>query len=136
MGKPLYHESEATEPIHTLHKVQDDNPKTDKGGHLFRTMSSLTLHQVSILPHSSSKEISLLSLLWVEKQSQLIQDLALWPIHLLQGLLKVTKPIPLLCQKMGITVFLYLNYALVLANSYTQAKKMGREWCSYCRDWV
>ena len=39
---------------------------------------------------------------------------------------RVMKPILLLCQKMGITVFLYLGGALVLAHSYTQAKEDGR----------
>ena len=36
---------------------------------------------------------------------------------------RVTKPVLLLFWKMGITKFLYLDNALVLANSYTQAKE-------------
>ena len=36
-GKPLYGESEATEPIHNLHKVQGDHPETNEGSHLSRT---------------------------------------------------------------------------------------------------
>ena len=36
------------------------------------------------------------------------------------------KLILLLCQKIGITVFLYLDNAQVLANSYTQAKADGQ----------
>ena len=39
---------------------------------------------------------------------------------------KVRKPILYLCQKMGITIFLYLDDALLLANSYTQAKEDGQ----------
>ena len=41
-GIPFYHEPKAAEPIDYLHKVQDDYPKTDKGGHSSRTIGSLT----------------------------------------------------------------------------------------------
>ena len=40
--------------------------------------------------------------------------------------MRVMKPILLLCWKMVITVFLYLDDALVLANSYTKAKEDGQ----------
>ena len=40
--------------------------------------------------------------------------------------MRVMKPILLQCQRMAIEVFLYLNDALVLANSYTQAKEDGQ----------
>ena len=36
------------------------------------------------------------------------------------------KPILLQCQKMGVTLFLYLDDALVLANFYTQVKEDGQ----------
>ena len=39
---------------------------------------------------------------------------------------RVTKAILLQCQECGKTVFLYLDDALVLANSYTQAKEDGQ----------
>ena len=40
--------------------------------------------------------------------------------------MRVMKAILLQCQKMCITVFLYLDNALLLANSYTQAKEDGQ----------
>ena len=40
-GKLLYHELNGTEPVHYLHKIQNDHPDTDNGGHLFRTMGNL-----------------------------------------------------------------------------------------------
>ena len=66
-GKPLYHELKATEPVHYLHKVQNDHPETDKAGHSPRIKGSLTQHEVSILPHSNYKETLLLPSLQVEK---------------------------------------------------------------------
>ena len=41
--------------------------------------------------------------------------------------MSVTKHILYLCQKMGITIFPYLDNALGLANSYTQAKEDGKK---------
>ena len=40
--------------------------------------------------------------------------------------MRVTKPILHLCQKIGIAIFLYLDDTLLLANSFTQAKKDGQ----------
>ena len=85
-GKSLYHEPQATEPIHYLHKIQNDHPEADKGGYLSRTVASLIWHQVNILPHSNSKVMSLLPLLPVERQSLPVQDLAFWSIHCSQDL--------------------------------------------------
>ena len=51
------------EPVHYLHKVQNDHPEADRGGNSSRTMGRLTQHQVSILPHSNCKETLLLPLL-------------------------------------------------------------------------
>ena len=84
--RPFYHEVKATEPVHYLHKVQNGHHEADKGGHSSRTISSLTQHLVSILPHSNCKETSLLLLLQVERQSLPVQDLALQSIHCPQDL--------------------------------------------------
>ena len=77
----LHNETEASHPFYCLHKVQDDHPKADQGGKLTRTMSSLTGHQVSILPNSNSKEASLFTLLHVEKHSVTVKDFTFWPIN-------------------------------------------------------
>ena len=86
-GKSLYHESKSTQPIHYLHKAQSEHSEVDAGGHSSMTVGSLTWHHVSILPHSNSKETSLLPSLSVERQSLLVQDLAFWSIHCSQDLI-------------------------------------------------
>ena len=88
MGKPLYHELKVAEPVHYLHKIQNDHPETDKGCHLSRTVGSLTQHQISILPHSNSKEISLLPSFQLERQSLPVQEFALWSNNCSQDLYK------------------------------------------------
>ena len=76
----------AAELAHYLCKVQDDHSETDKRGHSSSTMGSLTQHQVSILPHSNSKETSLPTSLQVERQNLSVQGLALQSIHCSQDL--------------------------------------------------
>ena len=121
--KPLYHEPEATEPIHNLHKIQHDYPETHKEGQLCRAMDSLSGHQVSILPHSNSEEAALFSLLQLESQGLPFQEFFLWPSTAPKTILRVKNPIPPQYWRIYITKFLYIDDALVLANSYTQAKE-------------
>ena len=109
-----------------MYKIQDDHLQIDKGGHSSRSVGSLTQHQVSILPHSNSKETSLLPLLQVERQSLQIQDFAFSLCTAPNTFRRVTKPILLLCWKMAKTIFLYLHDALILANSYTVSKQDGQ----------
>ena len=126
-GKPRYHEPKAAEQVHYLHKVKNDHPEADKGGHSSRTMGSLTQHQINILPHSNCKETSLLPSFAGEKAKSTSSRPCLLLSNVPKTFTRVMKPILHLCWKMGITTFLYLESALVLANSYTQKpRKMGR----------
>ena len=101
MGKLLYYEPQAAEPIHNLHKIQDDHPQKDKGSNPSRAMCSLTKHQVNIKPHSDSEETSLFSLHQVERQSLPVQDLALQSIHSLLYLYEGHEAHPTPMQKDG-----------------------------------
>ena len=90
-------------------------------------MGSLTWHKVSILPHSNYKEISLLPSLPVERQSLPGQDLALHSFHCSQDLYNGHKAHSSPISENGyITIFLYLDDALVLANSYFLSKVDGQ----------
>ena len=40
-NKLLHNESEATQPVHYLHKIQDDHHKADHGGHPPGSLASL-----------------------------------------------------------------------------------------------
>ena len=40
----LHNESEASQPVHYLFKIQEDHPKTDQGGQLPGSLGSLTGH--------------------------------------------------------------------------------------------
>ena len=124
--KPHCHEPKTNQPIHYLNKVQNDHPEADRVGHSSRTVGSVTQHQVSILPCSNSKKTLLLPLLPVEGQTLPVEDLGFFLSTSPKTFPRVTKPILHLCQKIGITIFLYLDTALVLAASYTQAKEDGQ----------
>ena len=99
----LHNESKASQPVHYLYKIQDDQPRTDKGGHLSRSLGSFTGHQVSILPHSYRREVLLFSTL-SGKTPHTSSELYLLAYQQPQDLHKVTKTISLHCQKIGITI--------------------------------
>ena len=85
-------------------------------------LGSLPGHQVSILPNPNSKKVPLFSLLQVEKHHIPVQDPALWLTNSPKTFSRVTKPISLHCQKQSVTLFLYLDIAVILVESYMQAR--------------
>ena len=69
-----------------LHKIQRDYPNADQGHYAPGSMGSLAGHQVSILPHTYSKEAPLFP--QVEKHHIPVQDATLWPINSAKDLQK------------------------------------------------
>ena len=124
--KLLHYKSEVAKPIHNLYKVQNDHPEAHQWGHSSRTMGSLTQHQVSILPHSSGKDASLLPYFLSCKWRGGISQFKILSFSLSTApktFTRVMKPILLQCWKMGITLFLSLDDGLILDDSYSQARK-------------
>ena len=120
--KQLPYEHESIKPICNLYKIQNDHPEADQGGHLSRIMGSLAQNHCHIL---AAREASLLSLFQVERQVLSLQGFALQAINSSKDLYKshnVYSP-PMLSD--GVTLFLYLDDALILAYSYSQARKAG-----------
>ena len=99
------------------------HPETDQGGHVARTVDSLTEHQVSLLPHSNSKEKLLLLSLQMERQNLPIQDPAFLSVHSPKIFRGIVKPILLHCWMWDITLSLYLDVTLILADSHPKERK-------------
>ena len=109
--------------MHYLYKFQNDHSKAHKGGHPSK-MGAVSLNTKSAYCHIpiARRYYYFLCFQWKDK----VYPFKTLPFGLstaLKTFIRITKPMLLLCWEMGITIFLYLDDALVLANSYTQVKE-------------